>query len=191
VGKSTIHAEDPCSSRLRLIGDVALTTPLLRAITRRYPGARLTYLVEPAAVPVVRGNPNLSQIVVAPKRRGLARMRDDISIARRCGASTSTSRSTCTAGRGPPGSRGPAARRCASAMRSRGARGCTRTYRRTPDEAPRASVANNGTCSRRSTSVPGSRPRPARDGRGSQAAASVDRRLQDARITGAPMSSCT
>src|SRR5258705_5008039 len=66
--------------RLRLIGDVALTTPLLRAITRRYPGARLTYLVEPAAVPVVRGNPNLSQIVVAPKRRGLARVRDHISI---------------------------------------------------------------------------------------------------------------
>ena len=43
--------------RLRLIGDVVLTTPLLRALRRKYPGAQLTYLVEPAAAPIVRGNP--------------------------------------------------------------------------------------------------------------------------------------
>ena len=45
--------------RLRLIGDVVLTTPLLRALRRTYPGAQLTYLVEPAAAPIVRGNPNI------------------------------------------------------------------------------------------------------------------------------------
>ncbi|HEY6359696.1 MAG TPA: glycosyltransferase family 9 protein [Vicinamibacterales bacterium] len=69
--------------RLRLIGDVALTTPLLGALRRQYPEARLAYMVEPAAEPVVRGNPNLNEIIVAPKRRGLARLRDDLSLARR------------------------------------------------------------------------------------------------------------
>ena len=69
--------------RLRLIGDVVLTTPLLAGLKRRYPHARLTYVVEPAAAPVVAGNPHLNSLVVAPKRRGLARYRDDITVARR------------------------------------------------------------------------------------------------------------
>jgi len=68
--------------RLRLIGDVVLTTPLLRGLKRKYPDAQLTYLVEPAAAPVVHGNPHLTNLVVVPKRRGLARLRDDLSIAR-------------------------------------------------------------------------------------------------------------
>ena len=41
--------------RLRLIGDVVFTTPLIRALRRRFPDAHLTYLVEPAAAPVVPG----------------------------------------------------------------------------------------------------------------------------------------
>jgi lipopolysaccharide heptosyltransferase II len=69
--------------RLRLIGDVAFTTPLLRALRRRYPDATLSYLVEPAAEPVVRGNPHLNEIIVTPKRRGLLRLRDDLTLARR------------------------------------------------------------------------------------------------------------
>jgi lipopolysaccharide heptosyltransferase II len=68
---------------LRLIGDVALSTPLFAALRRRYPGARITYLVEAAAAPVVRGNRNLTDIVVVPKTRGVARIRDDVVIARR------------------------------------------------------------------------------------------------------------
>jgi len=69
--------------RLRLIGDVVLTTPLLGALRRRYPDAQLTYLVEPAAAPIVAGNPHINTLVVVPRRRGLARLRDDLSIARR------------------------------------------------------------------------------------------------------------
>lgn len=69
--------------RLRLIGDVALTTPLLRVLRDRFPDAQLTYLVETSAAPVVRDNPNLSNIVVVPRSRGLARWRDDFDIARR------------------------------------------------------------------------------------------------------------
>src|SRR5918996_1814535 len=69
--------------RLRLIGDVAFTTPLIGAVRRQYPHAYLAYVVEPAAEPVVRGNPNLNDTIVAPKRRGLARLRDDLALARR------------------------------------------------------------------------------------------------------------
>src|SRR5262245_22556460 len=69
--------------RLRLIGDVVLTTPLIRALRRRYPNARLTYVVEEAAAQVVRGNRNLTDIVVVPRTRGFARVRDDLALARR------------------------------------------------------------------------------------------------------------
>ena len=69
--------------RLRLIGDVVFTTPIPRALRRRYPNAHITYVVEPMAEPIVRGNPHLDEIIVIPKRRGLARWRDDWSWARR------------------------------------------------------------------------------------------------------------
>ena len=45
--------------RLRLIGDVVFTTPLLPALKDHYPGSHLTYLVEQAAAPVVHGNPHV------------------------------------------------------------------------------------------------------------------------------------
>ena len=69
--------------RLRLLGDVVLTTPLIRALRRKFPDAHLTYLVEPAAAAVVRGNPHLNEVIVAPKRRGVARWADDARLARR------------------------------------------------------------------------------------------------------------
>lgn len=68
--------------RLRLLGDVALTTPLIRAVRRRFPDAHLSYLVESAAASVVRGNPHLDEVVVVPKRRGIARLIDDVRLAR-------------------------------------------------------------------------------------------------------------
>ena len=69
--------------RLRLIGDVVFTTPLVRALRRKYPDAHLTYVVEPLAAPVVRNNPHLDDVLVVPRRSGLARWRDDLSYARR------------------------------------------------------------------------------------------------------------
>jgi len=68
--------------RLRLIGDVVFTTPLLRALRRHIPTAELTYLVEPAAAPVLARNPHLTSLIVAPRRRGLNRMLDDAALAR-------------------------------------------------------------------------------------------------------------
>jgi lipopolysaccharide heptosyltransferase II len=69
--------------RLRLIGDVVFTTPLVRALRRAYPGARIAYVVEESAEPVVRTNPSLDEVIVAPRRRGLRRLRDDWALARR------------------------------------------------------------------------------------------------------------
>jgi ADP-heptose:LPS heptosyltransferase len=69
--------------RLRLVGDVVFTTPLIREVRRRDPGAHLCYVVEPAAAAVVRGNPHLDQVIVAPRRRGLARVAGDIALAAR------------------------------------------------------------------------------------------------------------
>jgi lipopolysaccharide heptosyltransferase II len=68
--------------RLRLIGDVVFTTPLVGALRRRYPDAHLTYLVEPAAAPAVATNPHLDTVRIVPRRRGWARLRDDWRLAR-------------------------------------------------------------------------------------------------------------
>jgi lipopolysaccharide heptosyltransferase II len=68
--------------RLRLIGDVVFTSPLVGALRRRYPDAHLTYLVEPAAAPAVLTNPDLDDVRVVPRRRGWARVKDDWRLAR-------------------------------------------------------------------------------------------------------------
>jgi ADP-heptose:LPS heptosyltransferase len=57
--------------RLRQIGDVAFTTPAIRALRMRFPDAHLTYIVEPPAAPLVVLNPHLDDVIVAP-RAGLA-----------------------------------------------------------------------------------------------------------------------
>ena len=69
--------------RLRLIGDVVFTTPLPRALKRAFPDARLTYLVEREAAPVVQGNPHLDEVIVIDRTRGWRRIREDIGLARR------------------------------------------------------------------------------------------------------------
>jgi lipopolysaccharide heptosyltransferase II len=68
--------------RLRLLGDVVFTTPVVRALRRQFPDARLTYLVERAAAPTVLGNPHLDDVIVIAHSRGLARIRDDVRLAR-------------------------------------------------------------------------------------------------------------
>jgi ADP-heptose:LPS heptosyltransferase len=67
--------------RLRLIGDVVLSTPVIRALRQRFPAARLTYLVEPDAAPVVLGNPHLDEVLIAERPRGPARIVEDVRLA--------------------------------------------------------------------------------------------------------------
>jgi ADP-heptose:LPS heptosyltransferase len=69
--------------RLRLIGDVVFTTPIIGALRRHYPGARLVYLVEDAAAPVVAANPDLSSVITVRHSRGFDRVKDDAALALR------------------------------------------------------------------------------------------------------------
>ena len=69
--------------RLRLVGDVVFTTPAVHALRRRFPDARLDYLVEPAAAAVVRHSPDLDTVVEVARPRGLARLTYDLRLARR------------------------------------------------------------------------------------------------------------
>jgi lipopolysaccharide heptosyltransferase II len=69
--------------RLRQIGDVVFTTPAVHALRRAYPDAHLTYLVEPAAAPIVVGNPHLSEVITAPNERGWRGFLGDLALGRR------------------------------------------------------------------------------------------------------------
>jgi lipopolysaccharide heptosyltransferase II len=66
--------------RLRLIGDVVFTTPAIRAIRRRYPDARVTYIVEEEAAPVVEHNPHLDRVLIARSRRARGRLWSDLAL---------------------------------------------------------------------------------------------------------------
>lgn len=67
--------------RLRLVGDVMFTTPIIRAVRRRFPDAHLSYAVEAAAAPVVLHNPHLNEVILVPRRRGIARAGTDLATA--------------------------------------------------------------------------------------------------------------
>jgi heptosyltransferase-2 len=58
--------------RFSSIGDVLLTTPLLRAIRRRHPTSRITVLTKPACVPLLSHNPHVSQVLALSPERTLA-----------------------------------------------------------------------------------------------------------------------
>jgi lipopolysaccharide heptosyltransferase II len=69
--------------RLREIGDVVFTTPAVRAIRETFPRAHITYLVEPAAAPVVTESPHIDEVVVVPRRKGLANLLAEAALIRR------------------------------------------------------------------------------------------------------------
>jgi predicted lipopolysaccharide heptosyltransferase III len=69
--------------RLRQIGDVIFTTPAIHALRQRFPQAHITYIVEPAAAPIVAHNPHLDELVVAPRRRGPAGLAADLALGAR------------------------------------------------------------------------------------------------------------
>jgi heptosyltransferase-1 len=69
--------------RLREIGDVVFTTPAIHALRERFPAAHLTYIVEPAAAPVVAHNPHLDEVIVAPRGRGVRGVLADLALGRR------------------------------------------------------------------------------------------------------------
>jgi lipopolysaccharide heptosyltransferase II len=72
--------------RLRQIGDVVFTTPAFAALKDHFPSAHLTYLVEPAAAPVVLDNPHLDRVIVAPRAAGARGFLADLALGRRLAA---------------------------------------------------------------------------------------------------------
>jgi len=62
---------------------VVFTTPAVRALRDRFPDARITYLVEPAAAAVLAGNRTIDELIVVPRARGLAGLRADAALIRR------------------------------------------------------------------------------------------------------------
>jgi len=50
------------------LGDVVLTTPLLSALKRRFPSARLSVLCTPQAKPLLEGNPDIHEILTDDKK---------------------------------------------------------------------------------------------------------------------------
>jgi len=49
--------------RFSSIGDILLTTPLVRALARRHPEAKLVYVTKRAMAPLVADNPRLAEVV--------------------------------------------------------------------------------------------------------------------------------
>ena len=50
-------------SRLRFLGDLVLTTPLIRVLRDNYPGAFIAYLAEEKYAPILLNNPDLDEII--------------------------------------------------------------------------------------------------------------------------------
>jgi heptosyltransferase-2 len=57
--------------RFSSIGDIVLTTPVVRAIRARHPGARISYLVREDLADLVRHNPRIDQVITWPHRAPL------------------------------------------------------------------------------------------------------------------------
>ncbi len=57
---------------MRRLGDVLLTTPLVRALKRGLPGARIDMLVFRGTEGILAGNPDIDRIIAFPQRPGAA-----------------------------------------------------------------------------------------------------------------------
>lgn len=77
-------------SRLRFLGDVLLTTPLVRRLREVFPRAEIVYLTEAAYAPLLAHNPHLDEVLAFPPHasaaaqaqfyRSLRRRRFDLAI---------------------------------------------------------------------------------------------------------------
>ncbi len=59
--------------QLRQLGDVLLTTPVIRALKERYPGTHISFLTEKNAYDILSGNPWLDEIITVDRKPPLWR----------------------------------------------------------------------------------------------------------------------
>jgi heptosyltransferase-2 len=74
VTHSLAPAPDILVVRFSAIGDILLTTPLLRAIRARYPGARIAVLTKEEYAPLLSHNPHLSEVLSIGPDEGIGRV---------------------------------------------------------------------------------------------------------------------
>ncbi len=53
--------------RLSAIGDIVFSSPLISALRRRYPDARISWLVQPESKALLRNHPQLDRVIVWPR----------------------------------------------------------------------------------------------------------------------------
>lgn len=61
---------------------MVFTTPIPAALAQRFPGSHITYLVEEAAAPVLRHLPEIDDLVVVERPRGMRRVTYDLELIR-------------------------------------------------------------------------------------------------------------
>ena len=64
---TNIEAEQILLIQFRMIGDVLLNTPLVRALRQHYPQSHIAYCTEPVPAGVLKGNPMIDEIILHPR----------------------------------------------------------------------------------------------------------------------------
>jgi lipopolysaccharide heptosyltransferase II len=62
-------------SRLSSIGDIVLTTPVIRAVRKKYPDARITFLIKKQFASLVQHNPFINKVITFDRSDGSASLR--------------------------------------------------------------------------------------------------------------------
>ncbi|CUS88473.1 hypothetical protein JGI7_01210 [Candidatus Kryptonium thompsonii] len=50
-------------TRLRFIGDIVLTTPVIRAVRKKFPNSYIAYLADKNAITLLENNPYLDELI--------------------------------------------------------------------------------------------------------------------------------
>ena len=61
--------------RFSSIGDIVLTTPVLRALRKCWPDARITYLTKEPFAPLLTSNPNIDRVVTIPANASVSQLK--------------------------------------------------------------------------------------------------------------------
>ncbi len=72
-----------CIVMMSAVGDAVHVLPVISAIKRRYPSARITWVLQPGPASLVRGHPGVDEIILFDRSKGVAAFREVISELRK------------------------------------------------------------------------------------------------------------